>query len=440
MFWSMVAACRWFDASRESDGSNSTAMIPLDIHHVQLAVDVSENVAEAVLTLEALDSKIQLSADNLEILSVEQNGEVVGFQHEDGVLIVDSEVVSVQELAIRYTFPNRSLYQFDGWMPEQGVSFIWPDACGNLYPCNPNTNDGLTFGMDVSGVPTGRTSIYASDSVAEGPPYMLAFAVGEYEKLEVGVSQSGIEVAAWYLDGSDGLLDAQYGTAHMVESLDWMESVYGPYPFGSQVGTVEVNWGADSYGGMEHHPFFHVGQYDFWNEETQIHELAHAWFGDSVRLECWEDFVLSEGTVTYMTAKTLQEVAEYDVWEYYVTEFLIPICEGEDVNTIVMPEGCNEIDFENDNLWSLATYMKGACFYEEVADVLGAETLDRVIGEFYTANTGQAATMEEMLSMIESHALSDQRPLIQQAVQDWLSSEACPVDYANRCRYRDGYE
>ena len=40
-------------------------------------------------------------------------------------------------------------------------------------------------------------------------------------------------------------------------------------------------------------------------------------------------------------------------------------------NAMVLPDGtCNAIDFERDPIWSLTTYMKGACFYEEVADLI----------------------------------------------------------------------
>ena len=42
---------------------------------------------------------------------------------------------------------------------------------------------------------------------------------------------------------------------------------------------------------------------------AQAHEAAHGWFGNGVRLRCWEDFVLSEGTASYLAARVLEEVA-----------------------------------------------------------------------------------------------------------------------------------
>ena len=422
---------------QRADKTVSQELDGLDIQNVDLSFNIETLNASATINLQTSQDSIVLSAKEIIIQKVFQNSVEVDFLQENAVLTLENSSHSLQELEIHYTFPERSLWQFDGWMPNQGISFIWPDYCGNLYPCNPNTQDGIIFTMDVSGVPEGQMAIFTPDSIGQAPPYMPAIAMGEYTHLHVGTSDSGIDVSAWYLDGVAGLEEAEYGVWNMVESLNFMEEVYGPYLYGKHIGTVEVDWGADSYGGMEHHPFFHVGKYDFWNEEAQIHELAHGWFGDAVRLECWEDFVLSEGTVTYMTAKTLQEVAGYDLWEYYVSEFLIPICEGEDYNALVMPDGCNDIDFENDNLWSLATYMKGACFYEEVGDIIGEEVIDQVISEFYFAHKGQSATMEDMLALLDSYATPDQKIQIAQSIQDWLRQEACPTDYANRCLYRD---
>ena len=410
----------------------------LDIQEVALSFDLSQNRALADIRLLSNQSEVALQADTLDIIQVKSNGDSISFVQEDGLLWLDVEPNTDQSFQITYSFLDRDLYDFDGWMPDQGITFIWPYYCGNLYPCNPDTRDGISFSVDVQlAEGDARTVVAPSHHIPEAPPYMPAFAVGDYTELFVGTSQSGIEVYAWYLDGDDGLEDAEYGVLNMVESLNFMEETYGSYPFGDVLGTVEVDWGDDSYGGMEHHPFFHVGMYDFWNEEAQIHELAHAWYGDAVRLECWEDFVLSEGTVTYITAKTLQEVAGYDLWAYYVEDFLDAICAGEDYNTVVLPEGCNDIDFENDDLWSLATYMKGACFYEEVGDIVGEDVVDSIISEFYQEHQYTSATMEEMIDLIHEYASPEQRESINTAVQDWLLQYDCPTDYAQRCLYRN---
>ena len=194
-------------------------------------------------------------------------------------------------------------------------------------------------------------------------------------------------------------------------------------------------WGADSYGGMEHHPFVHVGKFDFGDEEAQNHEMGHGWFGDGVRLACWEDFVLSEGTTTYISAHALERVNGPSEWAYYVDDFLVPACTGGDVNAIVLPDGtCNGMDFQNSDLWSLATYVKGACFYEDVADLIGQDLLDEVLRDFYLAHVGKATRMQQMIDAIEARVPPADVAQIETFVTEWLRSLDCPANYDTRCR------
>ncbi len=60
---------------------------------------------------------------------------------------------------------------------------------------------------------------------------------------------------------------------------------------------------------MEHHLLWHIGAASLGDRRTHIHEAVHGWFGAGVRLACWEDLVLSEGTATYYEARILEAVA-----------------------------------------------------------------------------------------------------------------------------------
>jgi aminopeptidase N len=186
---------------------------------------------------------------------------------------------------------------------------------------------------------------------------------------------------------------------------------------------------------MEHHPYSHIARLDFGTEEVHAHEAAHGWYGDAVRFACWEDFVLSEGTVTYMAARAMEEVGGPDRWSYYVDDFLTPICEGQDVDAVVLPDQtCGELDILESKLWSLAPYMKGACFYEEVADALGPDRVDEVLGSFYQDHMEGAARMADMIDALEADTSDTERAAVESAVEDWLRHEGCPADYATRCR------
>jgi aminopeptidase N len=188
--------------------------------------------------------------------------------------------------------------------------------------------------------------------------------------------------------------------------------------FGDQVSSVAVVWGEGMYGGMEHHPHWHVAVDAMDDAETHAHEAAHGWFGDGVRIRCWEDFVLSEGTVSYLTARAIGQVngvaAEAAVWAGYQDELDAERADGGD--RVSWPDSCGRVDILRDGLFSNLPYMEGAFFYKAVADAVGADVLDGVISRFYLAHQGRAAGMQDMLDAIETDTGFDPSALVRQ----WL--------------------
>jgi aminopeptidase N len=321
-------------------------------------------------------------------------------------------------------------------MPDVGLTFLWPTFCGNLYPCKSDPNDGLRLTMNVTGAAAGMTAVYPQSIPTDAPSYMPAIAVGDYTKRPVGTTAAGTNVSVWHLPGQEA--DAATGTLHLVEVFEFFETTYGPYPYGNEVGTVAANWGPGAYGGMEHHPYWHVATDALSSEEVNAHEAAHGWYGNGVRIACWEDFVLSEGTTSYMAARALEQ-SGVDVWEQYECE-LAYICEdlvGDAGNTIVLPDSCGAIDILNDPLWSYAPYMKGAYFYREVGEIIGPDVLDAALAGFFLQNVGKAATMASMIDFIKAQTSIEQAGIVETLADQWLRTLECPVDVATLCPAND---
>jgi hypothetical protein len=132
-----------------------------------------------------------------------------------------------------------------------------------------------------------------------------------------------------------------------------------------------------------------------------------------------------------MAARALEKTGGPDVWPMYL-DYLADTCSGDDTNAIVLPSTCNDIDLLASPIWSLATYMKGACFYEEVADAIGWDALDAVIAAFFRTHVGKPARMEEMISALEA-AAPEHVVTIAKARREWLHTLECPADFAARC-------
>jgi len=300
----------------------------------------------------------------------------------------------------------------------KGYTFLWPYFCGNLFPCHSSPSDGTTMSLELSGVPDGKVAVFAP-TIVEAPSYQLAWAIDAYTELPLGTTTAGTQVSVWHLPNE--ATTAMNGTQNLVAVFDWLEKNIGPYRFGNKVGSVSVKWGAGAYGGMEHHPMWHVGASSLGSQETHAHEAAHGWFGDGIRLSCWEDFVLSEGTVTYLAGRALDVVAPTvgaDVWTSYASDLAgIP---GTDK---VWPQSCNGIDIIDDDLFTTAPYIRGAFFYRGVAQKIGETQLDAVLAAFYAAHAGKAASMADMLALIQSMSGYDASA----CAETWLKSTTAPT-------------
>jgi aminopeptidase N len=366
----------------------------VNVKATNLDVDLKTKTAVATIELEK-NGSVALEAGGLTIKKVTDGRGNRRFTVTDGKLRV-SNVRG--ELVIEYGFAQHS--NADGLLPG-GSTVLWPYYCGNLFPCHSQPADGTTFTLMLDGVPAGSQAIYPESIDAESPPYMLAWAVGQYTKRDLGTTADGTKISTYWLP--NGQTAALAGTKHLVAAFDWLEQHIGPYSFGREVAAVSVVWGEGMYGGMEHHPFFHVAKDAMNDEVTHVHEAAHGWFGDGVRLRCWEDFVLSEGTVSYLAVRALGQVAgaakEAAVWADYQEELDAAIADG---GAPAWPTGCNQIDILKDNLFTNLPYMQGAFFYKEVAARVGADKLDQVISNFYNAHKNQAASMQQMIDAIKA--------------------------------------
>jgi hypothetical protein len=386
----------WLDG--KADGASG-----VNVKATSLDVDLETRTAVATIALEKYGS-VALEAGGLTIKKVTDGRGNRRFTVTDGTLRV-SNVLG--ELVIEYGFAQHD--NADGLLPG-GSTVLWPYFCGNLFPCHSQPVDGTTFSLTLDGVPSGSQAIYPESIDAESPPYMLAWAVGQYTKRDLGTTTDGTNVSTYWLP--NGQTAALAGTKHLVAAFDWFEQHIGPYSFGHEVAAVSVVWGEGMYGGMEHHPFFHVAKDAMSDEVTHVHEAAHGWFGDGVRLKCWEDFVLSEGTVSYLAVRALGQVAgatkEAAVWADYQEELDDAIAEG---GAPAWPTGCNQIDILKDNLFTNLPYMQGAFFYKDVAAKVGADALDQVISNFYNAHRNQPASMQQMIDAIKAETGFDPAPI-----------------------------
>jgi aminopeptidase N len=384
-----------------------------DILDTSLAIDLASREATATIRVAAADSDVaSFEAGDLEILSVSSD-----FRTEEGALHVATTPGEEATIEVDYRFTYHG--GFMGADDSPPLTLTWPYWCGNVFPCKniDSPADGTRFALELTGVPADQVAVYPAEIATDAPPYMLAWAIGDFDELALGATTAGTSVSIWHPPA--GAADAAAGGAHLVAAFDWLETRIGPYRYGDAVGSVSVSWGPGAYGGMEHHPYWHVASIALDDEEIHVHEAAHGWFGNGVRVRCWEDFVLSEGTVTYLAAHVLEELdAEVGaaVWDEYADR-LADLPDG-----VAWPASCGEVEILE--LFSDIPYIRGAYFYRAVAAEVGAAALDAALAAFYAAHAGEAAGVQEMLDTIEAETGFDPTA----CAQKWLRDPAVPAD------------
>lgn len=386
------------------------------IDDTALSFDLSARTATAIITFEpSLDAGATLEVGDLVIDTVTLNGQALKLARTDETLTLGLPASSARlPVEIRYRWSHHE--GFSG-ASSAGYTLTWPYFCGNVFPCHATPNDGTTFSLALTGIPSGSTAVFPARIATEAPAYQVAWSIGDYTELPLGRTDAGTELVAWYLPGQAQQI--RDGTAVLVPTFEWLEDNLGPYRFGPKAGPVSANWGLVN-GGMEHHPYWHMGAPALTNPDTHAHEAAHGWYGDAVRLACWEDFVLSEGTVTYLAARALEAVSPQrgaDAWAAN-TQALA----GIDPMAPVWPRGCNAIDILA-GLFSRAPYIRGAFFFRAVSLRIGAPALDLALSAFYGAYAGKAATMEELLAVI--HTVTGFDP--HACAEKWLRSTTIPA-------------
>ncbi|QDX25360.1 M1 family metallopeptidase [Sphingomonas suaedae] len=132
-------------------------------------------------------------------------------------------------------------------------------------------------------------------------PYLIAINIGPYREIKGRYASrfgNKIPLHLWHLAGKDRQAAGLF--AEFAPTLDFFETMIGPYPFADEkLGVVET-----PHLGMEHQTVNAYGN-DYRKDETGFdwlfqHELAHEWFGNQMTAANWDDFWLHEGYGQYM--------------------------------------------------------------------------------------------------------------------------------------------
>ncbi len=232
-------------------------------------------------------------------------------------------------VVVRYA-DTPSKVTVDGWtawkLTDTGALAVdEPHIAEWWFPSNDHPTDKATYDVAVevpddvvalsNGVLSSRSKVRAGwtrwhwRSTEPQATYLTFLAVGDYD-VRQATTPSGLPIVNAYDAGLGSIRPAAEASVERTpEVIEFLEGVFGPYPFEAQGGVVTNGLGfalENQTRSVYDAGFFRHGT----NMSVVVHENAHQWFGDSVSLERWSDIWLNEGFATY---------AEY-LWSEHIGE------------------------------------------------------------------------------------------------------------------------
>ena len=202
------------------------------------------------------------------------------------------------------------------------------------------------------------------------------------------------------------------------EALRFLAEQFGPYPFhqaGGVVDLVQVGFALETQTRPVYSPDFWVGdRVD--QTDVVVHELAHQWTGDAVRLARWQDIWLNEGFATY-------------------AEWLWSEAQGRETPQQLFDDSVSQIPAD-DPFWSLTigdpgpdalfaypVYLRGAMTLQALRQRIGDEPFMRLLHLWIARYSGEAVTTDDFIALAES--VSGQQ--LDDLFAEWLYTGAKPA-------------
>ena len=304
-------------------------------------------------------------------------------------------------------------------MQEPYGAFTW-------YPVNDHPSDKATYDvrLDVPrrwvGVSNGRM---VSRSVSHGrtvtrftsrdpmASYLATVAIGPYRRY-AQTGPHGIPLTYWLPRDKPQYLAALKATP---ATLAWLESRLGPYPF-DRAGVVVTPSGS----AMETQTMITFGadNYRFGAREVQqtvAHELAHAWYGDTVTPDDWSDVWMNEGMAMYVEA-AYSTARGWRPAAYWEREF-----SRNDAlwRTLYGPPGA----FHRNQFAQINVYYCAARMWVRLREVVGAAQFDELVRRWPQEHRN---TVQDRASFVAWLSAGTGRNL-QPFFDEWLTSRTPPA-------------
>ncbi len=300
-----------------------------------------------------------------------------------------------------------------------------PHGAATWFPANDHPRDAASLSVRVT-VPEGLEGVsngvlcgswthdgwttWAWSAGEPMAPYLVTLAVGEFDLRAYEADGLAFwdavdpDLATFDVDPeTEGPLAGEvvdHALGRQAEIIGFLEEHFGPYPFSAAGGIVDdtedLTFALETQTRPIYSPFFFsdpvVG------ELVVVHEYAHQWYGDSVRLDLWRDIWLNEGFAVYAEWLWLEHEGLSTPQQEF--DFLATLSDeelGPDFWQVVIGDPGPAVD----QLFHPAVYSRGAMTLHALRTEVGDDAFFTILRAWAASQAGQTATTEEFVALAE---------------------------------------
>jgi aminopeptidase N len=390
----------------------------------------------AVATADLTSFNLDYSGPPISSLSV--NGATASRQQRDGELVVTPAVPlatgSTFTTVVGYggqpaSYQDPGLGEIGFLTSAEGVVAIGePVVAATWFPVNDHPRDKATYTIRIS-APSALAALANGVLVSRQPgsagyttwtwrvsspmaPYLATMVVGTYRVSES--THDGLPVVLATHTSLPMTVDEEL--ARTPEIVDYLETVFGPYPFdalgGIAINDPRVRFALENQTRPIYSEVF-FGRDASW---VIVHEQAHQWFGDSVSIHDWREIWLNEGFASYAEWLWAEHNGQATAQEIFDDSY----DRGPEDPLWRVPPG----DVGTDHLFRDpgSEYERGAMTLHALRVTVGDSDFFQILREWAARKKDGVATTAEFVALAEE--ISGE-PL-DQLFQDWLYGTVRP--------------
>ncbi len=333
---------------------------------------------------------------------------------------------------------------------RQFLSLNWPARTRTWLPVRDHPRDGAmiavraTFPAALTVFANGRragvhpnpdgTITWSYEALTPMPVYDLhVSAYDHWDAHPEAPAANGVTVV--HMD--DGRHGAQAADAYrdMPRAMDYFVATFGAFRWGSLAYLEEPDIG----GGMEHATVISMDERMYPSaavvRNVAVHEMAHHWSGNLVRVATWNDLWLSEGFADYLTSRFIEDVDGAPAGLVQWADLLRQGLQAEDgMPAPGRPVRPSDPEQPGIAMFTPVVYKHGAFALRMLEDAVGREALTTFLHEWFDRHAWHAVTTETFRAELEDATHRDLGAFFAQ----WIAAPHHPLLATETVRGAEG--